>query len=230
MKQTIHIPARTRAGRTTVAIYCYPYDKATGKTRTRYVGSLRVDTDPDTVSADSEVPPGARLVGITVSPNAPFSLGPEQLSAIKSWLVKHGTFLQNRDAAEALREQEHARLKEQLQREVREELAHEQLAARQALRERTVGLALVEAEAAILRACDDLMVEAQAAFEAGNRLTHRRSLNTDVRGDMPVLDVLQARANRVRVTAVNRLEHVCQTVGLMVRPERRRGVASSTHP
>jgi hypothetical protein len=111
--------------------------------------------------------------------------------------------------------------------EVRRELEQEQLAARQAKRAGTVGAALIEAEAAVLRACEELLAEAKAAAAAGSQLAHRRSLNTTVRASMSTLDVLQARANRVRVDAIAKLEQACQDAGLMVRPERRRNKATA---
>lgn len=227
MKTTIHIPTRTRPGRATASIYCYPYIKTTGKTMTRYVGSFRVDLDPDAVPREAELQPGERRDGITVSPGAPFTLGPAHLEAIRAWLEVHGTY--RRMLAEQLSraEEERAALKAAVREEVRRELEQELLAARQAKRAGTVGTALMEAEAAVLRACEELLAEAKAAAAAGSQLSHRRSLNTTVRPGMSALDVLQARANRVRVDAIAKLEQACQDAGLMVRPERRRTKAAT---
>jgi len=167
MKNNIHIPTKTRPGRATASIYCYPYNPTTGKTMTRYVGSFRVDLDPDAVPRGVELQPGERRAGITISPQAPFSLGPESLEAIRAWLETHGTY--RRLVAEQVHrvERERAALRAALRDEVRRELEQEQLAARQVHRSKTVGAALMEAEAAVLRACEELLAEAKAASAAG---------------------------------------------------------------
>lgn len=227
MKTTIHIPTRTRPGRATASIYCYPYIKTTGKTMTRYVGSFRVDLDPDAVPREAELQPGERRDGITVSAEAPFTLGPAHLEAIRAWLEVHGTYRRMLAEQVSRAEEERAALKAAVREEVRRELEEELLAARQAKRAGTVGTAPMEAEAAVLRACEELLAEAKAAATAGSQLAHRRSLNTTVRPGMSALDVLQARANRVRVDAIAKLEQACQDAGLMVRPERRRTKAAT---
>lgn len=221
MKNTIHIPAKTRPGRATASIYCYPYNKATGKTMTRYIGSVRIDMDPEMVPLDTELKPGERRAGITITRNAPFKLELEHLVHIKTWLGAHGTYRQNRAAELAQSERERIALKAELREEVRRELQQEQLDARHALRAQTVGLSLIEAEAAIVQACKELLTEAQLATESGSKLSHRRSLNTTVRPDMSTLDILQARANRIRVHAIGQLEQACQAASLMVKPARR---------
>jgi hypothetical protein len=221
MKNTIHIPAKTRSGRATASIYCYPYNKETGKTMTQYIGSFRIDMDPDAVPSDLELEPGERRAGITITSNAPFKLQPEHLAIIKSWLEVNGTYRQTRAALVAHKEQVRATLKAELQEEIRREMEQEKLAARQALRATTVGLALVEAEAAVIRACEELLAEAELAVANGSKLSQRRSLNTTVREGMSSLDILQARANRIRVDAVAQLEQACQKAGLMVTPKRR---------
>jgi len=226
MKTTIHIPTRTRPGRATASIYCYPYNKTTGKTMTRYVGSFRVDLNPDAVPREAELQPGERRDGITVSAEAPFMLGPAHLEAIRAWLEVHGTYRRMLAEQVSRAEEERTALKAAVREEVRRELEEELLAARQAKRAGTVGAALIEAEAAVLRACEELLAEAKAAAAAGSQLSHRRSLNTTVRAGMSTLDVLQARANRVRVDAIAKLEQACQTAGLMVKPERKRGNVS----
>lgn len=227
MKATIHIPTQPRPGRATASIYCYPYNPATGKTMTRYVGSFRVDLNPDAVPRGVDLQPGTRRDGISISPQAPFTLKLEHLEGIRAWLEAHGTYRRTVAEQIARTEQERAALKSALREEVRRELEQEQLAARQAQWSQTVGSALMEAETAVLRACDELLTEAKAATARGSQLTHRRSLNTTLRPDMSDLDILQARANRVRVDAIARLEQVCQAAGLMVRPERKRGKASA---
>jgi hypothetical protein len=58
---------RYRGSRATASIYCYPYNKTTGKTMTRYVGSFRVDLDPDAVPRGVELQPGERQAGITTA-------------------------------------------------------------------------------------------------------------------------------------------------------------------
>jgi hypothetical protein len=193
---------------------------------TRYVGSFRVDLDPDAVPRGVELQPGEREAGITVSAEAPFALGPAHLEAIRAWLEVHGNFRRTLAEQVSRAQQERAALKAAVREEVRRELEQEQLAARQAKRAGTVGAALIEAEAAVLRACEELLDEAKAAAAAGSQLAHRRSLNTTVRAGMSTLDVLQARANRVRGGAIAKLEQACQDAGLMVRPERRRTKAA----
>lgn len=221
MKNTIHIPAKTRPGRATASIYCYPYNKVTGKTMTRYIGSFRIDMDPEAVPLGIELGPGERHAGITITRHAPFKLQPEHFVLIKGWLEAYGTYRQARAAQLAQNERERTALKAELREEIRREMNQEQLDARQAMRAKTIGLALIEAETAVLRACEELLAEAQLAAASGSKLSHRRSLNTTVRSDMSTLDILQARANRIRVHAIGQLEQACQAAALMVKPARR---------
>lgn len=221
MTNHLHIPTRPRPGRATVTLYCYPYNKATGKTMTRYVGSLRLDMDPDALPLETVLQPGERCCGLTVSARAPFALQRHHMETIRQWLNRHGTYRQHRHAQQARERQEREALKAVCREEVRQELAQAQADAQRQARAQTVGYALVEAEAALLQACDELLAEAQTAAAGGHALSHRRSLNTAIRPGMSPLDVLQARANRIRVDALARLEQVCQAAGLMVKPARR---------
>lgn len=227
MKSTIHIPAAMRLGRSTASIYCYPYNKATGKTVTTYIGSFRVDINPKLVPFDLELEPGQRKAGITLSANAPFALGPEHAQVIREWLQKNGTFLRLQDIHEAKRAVERNTLKQELREEILRELAIEQQRDRDAQKHVTVGLALVEAEAALLMACNELRSEVEAATSRGQQLTQRRSLNTAVREGMSDLDLLQARANRIRVLALSQFERACQDAGLMLKPQRKRKAQAS---
>lgn len=131
---------------------------------TRYVGSFRVDLDRDAVRRGVELQPGERMDGITVSAEAPFTLGPAHLEVIRVWLEVHGTFRRTLAEQVSRAKEERAALKAALREEVRRELEHEQLAARQAKRAGTIGAALTEAEAAVLRACEELLAEANAAW------------------------------------------------------------------
>jgi len=70
-------------------------------------------------------------------------------------------------------------------------------------------------------ACNELRSEVEAATSRGHQLAQRRSLNTAVREGMSDLDLLQVRANRIRVLALSQFERACQDAGLMLKPQRK---------
>lgn len=221
MPNHLYIPQQVRPGRTTVSMYCHRYNPETGKTVTIYVGSFRVDLDPAEVP-QTPLAAGQRCAGISISPQAPFSLETEHLLDIQRWLIVHGSYLRDHAIKRSEKAKETAVLKAQLREEIRRELEHESAAAREVFETHTVGWALLEAEEALRRAIHHLPNEVAAAKAKGVRLRRIRSLNTQITDDMSALDVLQALVNRIRLTAISDFEQACKATGLMIGSKRRK--------
>lgn len=216
-----------RAPRTTASLVTHRYDERSKRTATVYLGSFSVDLDPNDIPDDTTIAAGEARHGIRLRPTAPFALASDDVALIRDWLRAHGThtrqvaLMQLAAAQRAQRRQaERAKLVAEVEAEVRARVLAEQSAAIDDLRARTVGYDLLQAEEALERAAEALRREAADAAAAGHRLSSIRYQGTDPTRATSPLDVLQARANRIRRLAIVAFEQACKDAGLMTRKSR----------
>lgn len=213
-----------RPGRSTVTMVTHVYDPETRRTRTVYLGSFGIGLDPDVLPTDGCIPPGGRCHGVSLSAAASTGFGPDDMAAIRDWLVAHGSHHRELAARrlwaqaeedrraremESLRRQVEAELRPQVEREVRELMVQEQRASE---------LEPLEAAMAALDTAAEYVVSLAARLRAGGHEVSnaRRASLKAAPGGNP-LDILQARANRVRLKGFARFETGCKDARLMAR-------------
>lgn len=218
--KTFHIK-HLRDGEQSAAIVGYSYDEASRRTRTIYLGSVRVDANPDHPHRAVRLRPNKSLNGQLVQ------LTPERLDLVRSWLEEHGTYRTKQRAADEaamyyriqLEEQERCRM-ERIETELRARLESQWRAAFDAVTPHQDPLKL--ALDVVEKACEFVKAEAVRLREEGGKLSRVRSTQTDVDQCKTELDRLQARANKLRLIALDAFEKECKEAGLMAAQKRGR--------
>ena len=216
-----------RDGERSAAIVGYEYDTKRQRTRTVYLGSVRIDGDPDMPERAVRLRPGRTLDG------HPVQLTTEHLEHVQRWLVRNGTYRHTKYLEEEA--QRRRRLEEEIEEQVRVARIEADLRARleaqwrnefeASLTEQTVD-PLVRAVEAVSRAGEFLKTEAAHLRSEGVKLTRVRSTHLDTQKCKTALDQLQARANQVRLSAFGSFATDCKEAGLMaaqMRGSKRRG-------
>jgi hypothetical protein len=158
-------------GKTTCSLVRQYYDAVDHRTKTQYLGSVNLATDPD------NLPEGLRL-GLNVE------LDDFQLMEVRWWLERHGTYGHMPSLPPGVEEKLHASIRAQVEREL--------CAALPPVPERAVK-ALVEAG----RYIDN---ETTRLIGAGVKLSKGmlNSIGTDTGLCYTELDLLKVRANEIR--------------------------------
>lgn len=215
-----------RQGERSAAIVGYEYDTKRQRTRTVYLGSVRIDGDPDMPERAVRLRPGRTLDG------HPVGLTTEHLEHVQSWLVRNGTYRHTKYLEEEA--QRRRRLEEEIEEQVRVARIEADLRARLEAQWRAEFQAsipkqtvdpLVAAVESVSRAGEFLKTEASRLRSEGMRLTRVRSTLLDTEKCKTALDQLQARANRLRISALESFAKDCKEAGLMaaqVRGSKRR--------
>ena len=186
----IKAPAK---GKNTASIVAQVYDKAERRTKTVYVASFSVASSPDSAPACVKLASAAAAAGFTLE---------LATALVQPWLKLNSTFGHPKQFDPELVEQ------------VRRELAAE--GSNRVLIEGQDDLALIET---VLRgATVSLVAEAAALHQRGLKLTRtQRCVETVAHEGANALDVLQARANNIRLKLVPAFVKACQDAKLMVK-------------
>jgi len=218
-----------RPGRSTVTMVTHVYDHDTRRTRTVYLGSFSVGLDPDVLPPDGCIPPGSRCHGISLSTAATTDFGPEDLAVIREWLEVHGSHCREQAArrvrvqaeqdrrageTEALRRQVEAELRVRVEQELRESMEQE----RRASEPEPVDAAMM----ALDRAAEYIVQLAAQLRADGHEVSNIRRAIVKVGASASPLDLLQARANRVRLEGFARFEAGCKSARVMAHRSRQR--------
>lgn len=225
--KTFHIK-HPREGERSAAIVGYEYDTARQRTRTVYLGSVRIDANPNSPARAVRLRPDRELDG------QPVELTPERLIQVSEWLEAHGTYREtqrkeelNRERVRKYHEQKEQEWIASIEAELRLRLEAQWRAEFEAsMPTRTVD-PLVAAVEAVSCAGEFLKAEAARLRSEGVRLTRVRSTHLDIQNCRTALDQLQARANQVRLSAFEYFAKDCKEAGLMaaqMRGAKRRGL------
>lgn len=216
-----------RQGERSAPIVGYEYDKVRQRTRTVYLGSVRIDANPNSPARAVRLRPNPELDGQLVE------LTPERLIQVSEWLEAHGTYRHNQRMEELHQERvrKYQEQKEQervagIEAELRLRLESQWRAEFEASMPQQTVDPLVTAVEAVSRAGEFLKTEAARLRSEGVRLTRVRSTHLDTQKCKTALDQLQARANQVRLSAFGSFATDCKEAGLMaaqMRGSKRRG-------
>lgn len=221
--KTFHIKT-PHAGEPSAPVVSYHYDPESRRTRTIYLGRVRVDAHPERPEAALCLTPGAAVGGVPFVPTA------EHLRAVSAWLEARGTFRRaERAAALAAQQERERRQSEERELEGRIRAALKTELEAQWRAEFDAALDPLEAaDAALARAAEQVRREATELKAHGERLTRLRSVGQDPDRCAPALDRLQARANRLRLAQFSAFVAACQDAGLVGR--KRRGIRRTRTP
>lgn len=213
--KTFHIK-QPRQDERSAAIVGYEYDTASQRTRTVYLGSIRIDANPDWPERAVRLRPDRTLDGQTVE------LTHERLAQVSQWLEAHGTYRHNQRMEALARERvrKYQEQKEQervaaIETELRSRLEAQWRAEFEASRLQQNADPLSAAVAAITLAGDFVKAEAERLRKQGVRLSRVRSTELDVEKCKTALDQLQARANHVRLRGLESFSADCKAAGVM---------------
>ena len=225
--KTFHIK-RPRPGDRSAAVVGYEYNRERGRTRTVYLGSVRVDANPDAPEAALRARPNTMLGGL------PYRVTPEHLEVVREWLMAHGSYLAKKLQEEETERLNRARIEEQerfrierLTESLRKRFEQEWRAEFDSATASQTTDPLEAAIKAVLAACRFVRDESARLREGGARLSRIRSTQLDVDQCRTELDKLQARTNQLRLRALVAFETDCKEAGLMAAQKRGRSRVGS---
>lgn len=212
-----------KAPRTTVALRQYPYDReGSKKTQTRYFGSFNLGLDPSAIPADGEVRPGEKRFGISLRPDAPNMLTPDDLAHIRAWLHENGLLVRRAAEAQAAQaaaveaqERERMALMVETERRIRASVEAQVRAELEASTAASAVDPLKALENALVAAARNVRERVARLEEAGHTLERSRDWR-QVDESNP-FDVLWQQTSRIRLEVYPMFESACQDAKLMAR-------------